>query len=91
MEINLNNNRIGNFGVGLGALETQGVESEHGAQSAKKADMAAFTITEGVASPEDISAAAIPEAELSRDDDLGRLVTAAFNLPPPPMPDFSAV
>jgi len=44
-----------------------------------------------VASPEDISAAAIPESELSRDDDLGKLVSAAFNLPPPPMPDFNAV
>jgi hypothetical protein len=91
MEINLNNNNIGNFGIGLGALDTQGVDAAHGAKSTKKADMATFTITEAVASPEDISAAAIPESELSRDDDLGKLVSAAFNLPPPPMPDFNAV
>lgn len=32
--------------------------------------------------------AEVPDAALSRDDELGRLVSAAFNLPPPPMPEF---
>ena len=32
----------------------------------------------------------VPAAELSREDDLGKLVSAAFNLPPPPMPNFNA-
>ena len=31
---------------------------------------------------------AIPEKGLSRDDDLGRLVAAAFSLQAPPMPSF---
>ena len=31
----------------------------------------------------------IPESALTRDDPLGDLVGRAFNLPPPPMPDFS--
>jgi len=30
----------------------------------------------------------VPASALSRDDDLGRLVASAFNLPPPPAPPF---
>ena len=33
---------------------------------------------------------AVPDAELRRDDALGRLFAAAFNLPAPPMPAFPA-
>ena len=33
--------------------------------------------------------AEVPEAALTRDDDLGNLVSSAFNLAPPPMPNFS--
>jgi hypothetical protein len=47
-----------------------------------------LTITQAPASLEDIAAATIPESALSRDDDLGRLVSSAFNLPAPPMPSF---
>ena len=32
----------------------------------------------------------IPDAALSRDDDLGKLVNSVFNLPPPPMPSFAS-
>ena len=32
----------------------------------------------------------VPAGEMVRDDGLGRLVSSAFNLPPPPMPDFLA-
>lgn len=46
------------------------------------------TITQAAAAPEDIAAAGIPEETLSRDDALGRFVSSAFSLPPPPMPDF---
>ena len=35
------------------------------------------------------AAAAVSESELRRDDALGKLFSAAFNLPPPPMPAFS--
>lgn len=49
-----------------------------------------FTVTQGTAAPEDIQAASLPPDTLSRDDELGRLVSAAFNLPPPPMPEFRA-
>lgn len=33
--------------------------------------------------------AEVPESALTRDDDLGKLLSSAFNLAPPPMPNFS--
>ena len=86
MEINLNNNGIGNLGMGQGITDMQGVVAAKNAQKAGAA--APLTITEAMASPEDVEAAAIPESALSRDDDLGKLMDKAFNLPPPPMPTF---
>ena len=47
-----------------------------------------LTITIAKVSPEEIAAAEIPDAALSRDDALGRLVGEAFSLPPPQMPSF---
>lgn len=47
-----------------------------------------LTVTQAPAAPEDIAAAEIPESALTRDDDLGHLVSSAFALPAPPMPDF---
>ena len=89
MEINLNNNGIGNLGMGQGITDIQGVDAGLVAKNAQKAGAAApLTITEAMASPEDVEAAAIPESALSRDDDLGKLMDKAFNLPPPPMPTF---
>ena len=49
-----------------------------------------LTITHATASPEDIAAAQIPDAALTRDDALGKLVSAVFNLSPPPMPAFGS-
>jgi len=48
-----------------------------------------LAVKEGVAAPEDVAAATMPDDVLSRDDALGRLVSAAFNLPPPPAPPFT--
>ncbi|MBP5787814.1 MAG: hypothetical protein J6Y19_08375, partial [Kiritimatiellae bacterium] len=48
-----------------------------------------LTITQAKASAEDIAAASIPDSALTRTDPLGLLVSSAFDLPPPPMPDFS--
>ena len=36
------------------------------------------------------SVEAVPDEALRRDDELGRLFSAAFTLPPPPMPAFPA-
>ena len=93
MEINLNNNlggiRMGNdaFGpMGIGAgREAQGTSAVDAGREARDT----VTITNapsGLASAEPV--ADIPDAALSRDDALGKLISAAFNLPPPPMPAF---
>ena len=49
----------------------------------------ALTISEALSSEAD-AVEAVPADALRRDDDLGRLFSAAFNLPPPPMPSFSS-
>ena len=90
MEINLNNSA--NNAVGMRRESTAQVDTELAAKVSDKAasDRGAVTITRatsGLASAEPV--ADVPDAALVRDDDLGRLVGAAFNLPPPPMPDFS--
>ena len=60
--------------------------------SAKPTDLAGvkqsngLTITHSFAAPEDIAAAEVPEDSLRRDDALGKLISGAFNLSPPPMP-----
>lgn len=95
MEINLNNNlggiRMGNdaFGpTGIGAgREAQGTSAVDAGREARDT----VTITNapsGLASAEPV--ADIPDAALSRDDALGKLISAAFSLPPPPMPAFAS-
>jgi len=87
MDININNG-FGNMSVGqLGGGEApQQLNSPKTAQKTKD-----LTITEqaksmpiGEPDVEDVS-----NETLLRDDPLGKLVMAAFNLPPPAMPDFS--
>ena len=57
------------------------------AAAAKEAGRAALTVTAArVAGDEAVEA--VPESALRRDDALGRLFSAAFTLPPPPMPAF---
>ncbi len=92
MEINLNNNGLNNIGAGREALDTAAISIGHEAKvgsGVKPQD--AVTITNaprGVSSAEPVFD--VPDSALSRDDALGKLVTAAFNLPPPPMPDFAS-
>jgi len=82
--INANIGTTGEFNVSS-AREAGAVTAAQGTNGIEKS---AFSITEGRASADEIAAAAIPESALSRDDDLGKIVSAAFNLPPPPMPAF---
>ena len=91
MEINLNNNGLNNIGAGREALDTAtigiGQETKIGS-NVKPQD--AVTITNaprGVSSAEPVFD--VPDSALSRDDALGKLVTAAFNFQPPPMPSFT--
>ena len=57
------------------------------AAPAKGADRPALTVSEARISGAD-GVDAVPESALRRDDALGRLFSAAFSLPPPPMPAF---
>lgn len=84
MEINLNTSGIsyGNINGVSQADAAAGFESKNALASSR------LTISEGIASAEDVQAAGIPEEALTRDDALGRLMSQAFSLPPPPMPNF---
>ena len=89
--MNINTNINANIGT-TGEFNVSSAR-EAGATTAAKCangiERSAFSITEGSASADEIAAAAIPESALRRDDGLGMLVAAAFNLPPPPMPASS--
>ena len=86
MEINIGNNRFGNVG-----LETQGMSFD---APSKTKNFLAPTLA-GVQTPtvdalqRSEPVADVPDAALGRDDALGKLVNAAFSLPPPPMPTFA--
>jgi len=84
MEINLNT-------TGISYGNVNGIAQTDAAKATEKKNAlpsGGLTITEGVASSEDIQASGIPEAALVRDDALGKLMSQAFSLPPPPMPNF---
>jgi len=96
MEINLNSNGFGNIGMGRETLDAHAVGAANGAKGAsgmdaarEKQDKVTFTRVQpsSVASSEPV--ADVPDVALDRDDALGKLVNAAFNLPPPPMPAFA--
>lgn len=86
MEVNFNKGLAGNLGVRQETLDASQVPRP---ASGVAQPASHLTITNATASPEDIAAAEIPDAALSRDDALGRLIGEAFSLPPPPMPDFA--
>jgi len=93
MEINLNSNGFGNVGMGREMPEATGVNFGSEANEASRPkSLRVSGPASGVQSAELASAepvAEVPDAELVRDDALGQLVKAAFNLPPPPMPAFT--
>lgn len=90
------NVNLGNYGIGtrtFGMNDVPKVEGEKVGGQMSKAESRGFRPSE--ASSLDILAgsepvADVPAGELVRDDGLGRLVSSAFNLPPPPMPEFRA-
>jgi len=96
MEINLSNSGFGGIGIGREKLGEMGVDAEHPAtgepqgssrKSLSVSSLASGAKTAGLAASEPV--ADVPDSALSRDDALGRLVAAAFNFPPPPMPVFA--
>ena len=79
MNINLNTIRQ----AGIPAMPQ---ETAHAGQERQAGQSAALSITNAVASPEDVAGAEVPEESLSRNDPLGQLVAEAFSLPPPLFP-----
>ena len=96
MEINLNSNGFGSIGMGREAFDANAVGAGDATKGAAGIDAKRETQDNVIftrAQPSDIASsepvADIPETALSRDDALGKLVNAAFSLPPPPMPAFT--
>jgi hypothetical protein len=88
MEVNVNNLGIRHEILNAGATGASGGPADAPRSSGVKANLKITSRTaDGVSSME--PTATIPDAALSRDDDIGKLVKSAFNLPPPPMPNFT--
>lgn len=79
--MNVNLNTIHQAGIPTMPTETAKV-----GQNRQTEQRAALSITEAVASPDDIEAAKLPDDSFDRNDPLGKLVNTAFSLPPPPFP-----
>ena len=85
MEINLTTKGYGNIDMsgemsGVGDVKTVRQQGTSANFEVKASTLDALGKSEPLAD--------VPDAALSRDDELGKLVSAAFNLPPPPMPEF---
>ena len=86
MEINLGNIGIRHeaFSAGIGEVKQAAADETKVSRPTSN-----VTIGEGLSDlPSAEPVADVPASALTRDDDLGKLVGAAFNLPPPPMPAF---
>ena len=87
MDINFNNIGIGNGAYGIGdQAKVDGVKTEGQktvGQDIKLSGAQSFDVIRG-SEP----VAEVPDSALTRDDELGRLVSSAFNFPPPAMPEF---
>ena len=87
MDINFNNIGIGNGAYGIGdqaKVDGSKVEAQKtGGHEVRLSDAQSFDLIRG---SEPI--AEVPDSALTRDDELGRLVSSAFNFPPPAMPEF---
>ena len=90
MEINFN----GNFG---GGIEIQRSNAEDGSKierlDGKPSISGSVTFNRGEIEPTGVvrsePTAEVPAEALRRDDDLGKMISSAFDLKPPPMPEFS--
>ena len=95
MNINVSNIGIGNsvFGIGdqamAGGQKVEGRKVDgQGSNDIRLSSSSSFQIADLLSGSEPV--ADVPESALTRDDDLGRLVASAFNLPPPAMPEFKS-
>ena len=87
MDINFNNIGIGNGAYGIGdqaKVDGTKVEGQKiGGHEVRLSGAQSFDVIRG-SEP----VAEVPDSALTRDDELGRLVSSAFNFPPPAMPEF---
>lgn len=86
--MNLNINNISVPSPNIGGLQPPG---ETVAQTAKERAPAAssLTITQTEVPRNEISVSEMPDDAFDRRDELGKIVNAVFNLPPPQMPVFT--
>ena len=96
MNINIYNSGLGGIGMGHGIPNANQPAAKP--ETIDKSNVSSRTPFSVSGFSSDVQAASlasaepvadIPDVALSRDDALGRLVGAAFNLPPPPMPAFA--
>ena len=89
MEINFNT------GVNWAAAASRSTESQSVAATGAKTQEVRTERDKGVSEADILRGseptAEVPEAALRRDDDLGKLINSIFNMPAPPMPDFSKI
>ena len=86
MNINFSNIGIGAgaFGIG-GQSKVEAQRSSAAGQDISLSEVKSFDVLQGSEPLADV-----PADALLRDDKLGRIVSSAFNLPPPQMPDFES-
>ena len=87
MNINFNNIGIGNGAYGISdqaKIDGAKVECQKiGDQDVQISGAQYFDVIRG-SEP----VAEVPDSALTRDDEIGRLVSSVFNFPPPAMPEF---
>ena len=87
------NVNFSNIGIGTGAfggsqnVEGLKVESQKAKTDSQDLRLSPSPTLDVLRGSEPVSD--VPAGELVRNDDLGNLVSFAFNLPPPPMPNFN--
>ena len=86
MEINITRNGFGNVGLEPLGTDYNASSKLQNVQASKPLNIQSATV-DALKSSEPV--AKVPDEALSRDDELGNLVKAAFNLPAPPMPTFA--
>lgn len=88
MEVNFTSIPIRHETIGNGVTDA-GVEATKASRASQQKD----NLKVSVGARDRLSAAEptanVPESALDRNDDLGRVVNAAFSLPAPPMPQFT--
>ena len=87
MNISFTNVGAKNGMTGAGVVEANKLSGDESRAAEATSGLTIGMSAAGISAGEPI--ADVPDSALTRDDKLGQLVGAAFNLQPPSMPDFS--